>query len=363
MGADFFGLTRLLWKNGLRVAPSSWFDVSIDLTFSLANTGLRGLQALGYGRSVNRTELTAAPIFIIGHWRTGTTLLHELLSLDPRHRSPTTYECFLPNHFLLTERLLKSWSGFILPSTRPPDNVRMGWDKPQEDEFALCNLGVPSPYLTIAFPNERPQFSEYFELDQLSPSQRTRWKRALLTFFKQLTYRRGGRLLLKSPTHTFRLPTLHEMFPDARYINVVRNPFEIFPSTVRLWKSLYAVHGYQRPQNDGLEEFVLATFERLHERLESTRQLIEERRLVDVRYEDLVRDPVAELRSIYERLELGEFRDVEPSLRQYAAEHADYRPNRHSLSGEHREQIAQRWQAYFERYGYSLQPDAAEITS
>ena len=70
--------------------------------------------------------------------------------------------------------------------------------------------------------------------------------------------------MLKSPPHTFRLPMLQQMFPQARYIHLVRDPYDVFPSTVRLWKSLYAAQGYQRPTYAGLEEQVLETFCRMY---------------------------------------------------------------------------------------------------
>ena len=124
------------------------------------------------------------PIFIIGHWRTGTTLLHELLWLDGRQRCPTTFECFTPNNFLISETLLKPWSGFTLPRRRPPDNMQMGWDLPQEDEFALCNMGVPCPYWGIAFPNQPRQADDYFELDRLDAFQRRRWQQRCGRFWR-----------------------------------------------------------------------------------------------------------------------------------------------------------------------------------
>ena len=52
------------------------------------------------------------------------------------------------------------------------DNMTAGWDCPQEDEFALCNMGLRSPYLTIAFPNHPPQDQEFFELAEVSPRAR-----------------------------------------------------------------------------------------------------------------------------------------------------------------------------------------------
>ena len=99
-----------------------------------------------------------------------------------------------------------------------------GWDRPQEDEFALCNMGVPSPYLTISFPNRPPQCDEYLDLAGLSPRRRERWKRGLMWFLKCVTLRQPKRIVLKSPQHTCRVKTLLEMFPRARFVHIVRNP-------------------------------------------------------------------------------------------------------------------------------------------
>src|SRR5262249_52547031 len=144
------------------------------------HTVLRHLQDLLYGEQVSRTSIDKAPIFIIGHWRSGTTLLHELMILDERHTCPNTYECLDPNHFLLTEWFFRRWVRFLMPSRRPMDNMAAGWERPQEDEFALCMLGVPSPYLTIAFPNNPPQHARYLDLEGLSPAELTSWKRSFL---------------------------------------------------------------------------------------------------------------------------------------------------------------------------------------
>jgi hypothetical protein len=78
-----------------------------------------------------KKELAQPPLFVLGHWRTGTTLLHELLALDTRHTCPTTYECFAPSHFLITEGAAIKLFGFLLPSRRPMDNMPIGWTLPQ----------------------------------------------------------------------------------------------------------------------------------------------------------------------------------------------------------------------------------------
>jgi hypothetical protein len=352
-GAEFFGLLRLLGKNRWRVRPSHLPLCLLDLMFALAHTSLRGIQSLLLGSRVKRVQLDPDPLFIVGHWRTGTTLVHELLALDPRHNFPTTFQCFVPNHFLLSERFLKRWTGFTLPANRPPDKMKMAWDLPQEDEFAICNLGVPSPYATIAFPNHPPQNQEYLELDTLSPPQLTRWKKTFLRFLKQLRYKRVGRIVLKSPTHTFRLPVLLELFPQAKFVYMVREPVAVFMSTVRLWKSLYVAHAYQKPDFRGVEQYVFATFTRMHQRWMETRQLVPPGNLVEVRFEDLLGDVSGQLESIYERLDLGPFEPVKPAVENYLAEHADYRANRYEAGAELKQEIYRQWKPYFDEYGYA----------
>jgi hypothetical protein len=235
------------------------------------------------------------------------------------------------------------------------DNMAAGWDCPQEDEFALCNLGLRSPYLTMAFPNHPPQNQEYFDLQSLSPRQRTRWQRGLTWFLKCLTVRSPGRIVLKSPPHTFRVNILLEMFPKARFIHIVRNPFVIFPSTINLWKRMYRNDGLQMPTYDGLDEHVFTTFTRMYDVFEHDRSLIPQGQLSEVRYEDLVAQPIEQMERIYRELDLGEFEQVRGKMAAYFAAKADYKTNRYQLPSELAAEVARRWAGYFDRYGYSKQ--------
>jgi hypothetical protein len=358
-GCDFFAWIRLLGRNRFRIHWSV-LNVVIYVTFvRMAHTLLRGVQNLIFGRRVSRTPIDQAPIFIIGHWRTGTTLLHEFLALDERHVGPSTYECMEPNHFLLTEGLVSRWLPFFSLSVRPMDNMAAGFNRPQEDEFALCNLGLPSPYLTVAFPNHPPQFEEYLDLEGLSPRALATWKRKFLRFLKQLTFKHNKRLVLKSPTHSCRIKTLLEMFPDARFVHIVRDPYVVFPSTVNLWKSLYITFGLQRPTFEGLEEHVLKTFDRVYDKIEEGKSLVDFDRFYELRYEDLVSDPVGEMAKMYDHLGLGGYEQMLPKLQAHLEGNADYRTNRYQMSDEQRAEVTRRWGRVIRQYGY----DAPAITA
>jgi hypothetical protein len=361
-GCEFFAWLRLLARNRFAVHPSYLYIAVIVTIVSFFHTLLRILQEAIYGRRVERTPITQPPLFIIGHWRTGTTLLHELLAQDERHAYPTTYQCLEPNHFLLTERLITRWLGFLVPKRRPIDNMAAGFDRPQEDEFALCMLGAGSPYGTIAFPNHPPQGQKYLDLEGLSPRALRTWNKAFLRFLQQITFKDPKRLVLKSPPHTCRIRVLERLFPGALFVHIVRDPYVVFSSTVNTWKTLYRLHGLQKPTFAGLEEHVFATGLRLYDKLDQTRALVEPQRFYELRFEDLVRDPLEVMRALYEHLRLGQFDRVRPRLERYLASVAGYETNRYPLTPERRAEISRRWGSIIRRYGYADQPAAAPVS-
>ena len=351
-GSDFFAWLRLLGRNGCRVHWSRWYVLVAVTIVSFFNTLLGLLQWLIFGRKLRRTEITEAPIFIIGHWRTGTTHLHELIIQDPRFGYPNTYQCMEPNHFLLSEWLFTRLFRFLMPKHRPMDNMKAGFDRPQEDEFALCMLGAPSPYLTIAFPNHPPQYTEYYDLEGLPPGALNRWKRTLKNFLKALTYKTGKQLVLKSPPHTARVKILKDMFPRAKFIHIVRDPQVVFASTVNMWKAMFRSHGLQRPTFAGLEEMVFDNFLRLHARLEEAKAVLDSDQFFDLKYEDLIRDPEGQLQALYDHFQWQGFEDCKPRVRAYLAGLRGYETNHYDLDENLKEKIRRRWGKIISQHGY-----------
>ncbi|MEI7684175.1 MAG: sulfotransferase [Planctomycetota bacterium] len=355
-GCNVSAWTRLLIKNRFAVHPSRLYIAVIVTVMSVTHSVLGWLQTLIYGRAVNATKLAAPPIFILGHWRNGTTLLHELMIQDPRFAYPTTYQCVDPNHFLLTESLFTKLFGFLLPHERPMDHMKAGWDRPQEDEFALCMLGVPSPYTSIAFPNSPPHDQDYLDLERVPAPALARWKQALTRFLQQITYKTGKRIVLKSPPHTARIKALKEMFPGALFVHIMRDPYVVFASTVNLWRTLDEVQGFQAPNHAGLEERVFETFNLMHARLEEGKRLLPVEQFFELRYEDLVQDPVATLQNVYDHLQLGGWEAMEPRLKEFVATLRGYETNKYQQTPSQRDEITRRWGDVIQRYGYD-RPD------
>lgn len=343
---------KLASKNHFRIRPGRWGMTVSATCYGIFNSTFGGIQRLFFRRKIEETAIEQPPIFILGHWRSGTTYLHELLSLDERFCTPNYYQCLAPMHFLVTEAVISRVCWWMVPRQRPMDNMEAGFKHPQEDEFALCNLGVPTPYLRMAFPNEPAPYLEYLNMEGVPQEDRKRWKDTLVNFAKSITYAYDKPIVFKSPPHTGRIEILLEAFPDARFVHIARHPYELFASTMRLWKTLDEIQGFQFPNNVGREEYVFDCFERMYRGYERQRRLIPAGRLYEIRYEELTADPLEEMRKVYEKLDLGEFENVQPRLEEYLKDHQDYQRNQHVLAAEIREQIDRRWGDYMERFCY-----------
>lgn len=361
-GITFWGWIKVMADHRFKIAPRRLGMAILITLIGLFNSFLALIQKLVYGRKIARTALVDDPIFIIGHWRSGTTLLHEMFILDPRFGFPDSYACFAPNHFLVSRWFLAPLVGLLMPKMRPIDNMPFDWNRPQEDEFALCNMGVPSPYLSLIFPNEPPRYDAYLTLEDVPQRELERWKKAFLTFLKAVTIQCGKRIVLKSPPHTCRIKVLLEMFPRAKFVHIYRDPLAVYPSTINLWKRLSKDEGLQVPHYQGLEERVLTTFCRMYEAFERARPLVPTGQLAEVSYEALVADPEREMERLYRELDLGDFETIRPRLREFIAERSNYKRNKFELDPAVQREIAHRWRFFFEKYGYPL-PESHDLAS
>ncbi len=212
---------QLLRAGRFRIHPSR-IGPLIGVSFAAPiNSLLAGTQRVLFGRKLAAAEFHGPPVFIVGHWRSGTTLLHELMVRDDRLSSPSTFQCFVPSHFHVSEWFFRRFAWWLLPGKRPMDNMAAGFDHPQEDEFALLVLGMPSPYRRIAFPNQGPVDLDYLDFDGVPQEDVDRWLAALRQFLLSVSSATGRPLVVKSPTHTGRIG---QLAPSSRKPNSSTSP-------------------------------------------------------------------------------------------------------------------------------------------
>ena len=351
------GMTVSHWykqaaKGHFNAAVSGIPMFAIISGLSLLNSGFSVLQSLFYGKKIRDVTIDKQPIFVIGHWRSGTTLLHEYMMRDPQFTCSDTYSCFCPTHFLHTRHYMRPMVSILMPKKRPMDNMATGFDHPQEDEFALCALGLGSPYLNILFPNNPPIDAEYLTLKNLSEQDQQQWLDGLEYYLRCLTVADNKQIVLKSPPHTGRIRTILKRFPNAKFVHIHRNPYTLFASTYNLWIELSKVHGVQRPKGIGLEEQVFAQFETMYQSFSEDLEILKPDQFVEVAFTDLTSNPVRELEKIYTTLAIENFESVGKNFEQFAGTQKNYKKNRFEIAPDLEEKISQRWKWYINRYAY-----------
>lgn len=324
-------------------APRLFFNTSMSLLNSLAAPFEERL----HGKEVNGQEIEA-PVFILGHWRSGTTHLHNLLACDPRFTTPTLFQTLYPQTFLVYQRFHHHFQGLV-PTTRLIDNIQFGFDRPQEEEFALANSCGLSPYLGWIFPQRQSEFDRFLTLESMNEGERERWRRQLTTFLKKVAINRPGRLLCKSPTHTARIRHLLDLFPDASFVHISRDPVQVYQSTLHLHRVMWKTTSVESTKDIPLEEQVLKRYRTLYTAYLRDRELVESGRLISIRFEDLEVRPLRTLKKIYAQLNLGSFSSVSPRVESYLASLLTYQKNRYPpISDSERERVEQNWNPLYQ---------------
>ena len=341
---------RLLWKHRFAIDPLYWPRATFMSGISVINSIVRRRENRTYSLKVVDVNIKP-PVFILGHWRSGTTHLHNLLAVDRQTAYPTAYQVLNPHTFLSTEKY--SRLVFVSPKTRIIDNMSFGSEVPLEDEFAICGT-LRSPYLGWVFPRAADHYERYLTFRGIPEEEIAEWKTALLLFYKKLTWKYDRPLLLKSPPHTCRIRLLLDMFPDARFVHIYRNPYTVFQSTKQQYCRTLRTMTLQSVDFQHLDAQIIRRYKSMYDVFFEERALIPEGRLHEVRFEELEKDPVGQVRKIYERLNLPGFDTIQSSLQRYVDSLADYRKNQYpELPSSLRREIAQAWQQSFEQWGYT----------
>jgi len=297
-----------------------------------------------------RGSVPHPPVFVLGFWRSGTTLLHELFCCDPRFGFPSTYACLNPSHFLLSEAWAKRRDA--RQTSRPMDSMFYSWTAPQEDEFALLAVGAPSPYEALIVPSLMRQPKALLDLRQRTSPEQQRWVEALQSFLRQLTVQQRKAMVLKSPPHGFKLPLLLSLFPQARYVVIERNPYEVFASNLKLWPTLLDLYAVESWSAEEIERFVLEAYI-LHEAaISEGLSMARPGQVASIRYEELVADPIGQMERLYRDLKLANFDVAREPLTKHAHAVAGHTRNRFVLSSAQKARMESVWGSFLKAKHY-----------
>jgi hypothetical protein len=344
---------KLLRENRFGVDPAYWHRAAFITLASGMNSYFRRKEDRLFHKKAAETAIQP-PIFILGHWRSGTTHLHNLLARDTRRFAfANTYQVVNPHTFLLTEETNTRRFAWMVPETRPMDAMALNFQSPQEDEFAPCLMSLRSLYLGISFPRSEDEYGRYLTFEGVPELEIAQWKAAFIWFLKKLSFKYQRPLVLKSPPHTARIRLLLEMFPDARFVHIHRHPYQVFRSCRHYYDTATWFSYLQRPDLSRVDDRIIARYTRLHDAFFAGRDLIPAGRFHEMSFDELERAPVESVRMLYEKLGLENFGSFEPELRNYVKSIDGYRKNRFDeLEPAMRERIAREWKRSFDEWNY-----------
>lgn len=336
---------------GMLMLPVYYLQLVFGFPFAL-------LQGLLFNKKIAEAHIAPDPIFILGHYRCGTTLLQKLLASDRRFGCLTNYDALLPNaNLLFGRKMIPFFQGLInLFRIKNPffhDSILWLEEPAEEDDYLMNKASPYSAYWGLVFPR---RWREWLNgtAQICDPVYVEGWKKEYLATLRYASYKQGGRpLVLKSPPNTGRVSWLLDMFPKARFVFLYRNPFHVYYSTRNMWKrAILKYYSVQDLPDAPLEEVILSHFEFLIGRYEAEKGLIPKGQLVELSYEALVEDPFGSLERIYREMDIPLHEAARSDLSAALAREKAYQVFQHQYEEAEMKKIGERWKAFIDRWGY-----------
>ena len=346
---------RLLWRYGRQFDAAQWPRAIRITLFVMATIPIRVFERLRFGLAIRRHRLSEPPIFIIGHWRSGTTNMHNLMLQDPQFASVTMLHCAIPSGFLTWEWLARWILSRRLPKSRPMDAVPLGIDEPMSEDFALAGLTHMSHYLNYFFPQIAEQtFRETVLFEGVNHFDVAHWSDHYEYLLQKVSYASGGkRLLLKNPPNLGRIPEVLRRYPDAKFIQVYRNPWLVHASTMKLMQSFMEDLAFQTHDPAAIEQFISLRFQLIMEKWFADRDLIPRTHLIELRHEDIIACPMQVVETIYQQFGLTTWPVMQPKLKTYVDTLVGYKNNEYVFDEAYLNRIAPHIGPVAEKLGYS----------
>lgn len=354
-GGNFSVLVKLLIDNKFSINVRH-IPTVIALTFSnLMNLPFIGLQKLFFGRKIKNTEIKIDPVFVIGHWRSGTTFLANLLTRDEQFGFFNILQTYHPSTYIFLKPIMHFFGKKVIPKQRPQDNIKIALDLPQEEDYAVANRSIYSMIHFIAFPkNYKKYYHKFGVFNGITDRELDKWKKVYINELKKATFSAGGKqLVIKTPINTARIEVLLKMFPDAKFVHIHRNPYKVCLSTQKVYRNFFPLYDLQYQATDAeLERVQLEVYEALYKKYFDERILIPKGNLIEVSYDDLTSNPLEVLKKIYGDLDMPGFDAALPNFKKFVDAEKTYKTHTYPTDRELLRRIRDRIGFAFDEFGY-----------
>ena len=161
------------------------------------------------------------------------------------------------------------------------------------------------------------------------------------------------RLLLKNPHNTARIKILKDMFPNAKFIFIHRNPLEVYQSTEHLYKKTIRSQFLQDFSDEEISECIIKCYELLMKQYLELKNNIPKGQLTEISFNELSVNPLSTLERIYLELNIDGFENTKPKFESYIQDQKNYRKNKFiELPDALKNKLKNRWGFAFKAWNY-----------
>jgi hypothetical protein len=323
--------------------------------FSILTWPLQLLQRIVYFFKVRKVSFEGKePVFVLGHWRSGTTHIHYLLSKDPQFGFLSNFQSFFFNissfGYGWLDRLLSPHTVQV----RPQDNMDFTVMAPQEEEQVVSNISDSASVHSFYFPHNQQYFDKFNLFEGIKEKELKNWKRAYLYVLKGITnMAKGKRLIIKNPNNTGRIQQLLALFPNAKFVYIHRNPFSVYLSTLHLYRVVLNDQSFQDIDLKMNQDMIINNYKKIQQAYLRDRHLIPEGNLVEVSYDQIGEGSLDMFKEIYQKLGLKTLDEALPKVKTYLSTIKNYKKNKFiPIEEEMVARIQKEWKFAFDEFGY-----------
>lgn len=321
---------------------------------------LRWIELAMYNKKISQHSITKDPIFILGFYRSGTSYLHEFLTKDDRIGYHSNFQMVLPEIMLSSEKILLPVFEFISRSFNLRDSVHrvpLSFRFPGEEDATMTTSvnprGVQWGYF---FPKKMNEyFQKYVLFENIPESEFEAWKQEFVFLLKKISLANHNKqLVLKSPPNTARIKLLLSLFPNAKFIFIHRNPYEVYVSNKKFWKVIQNTYALGGTKSVDINSIILDTYSQMMHRYLLEKDLIPEGQLIEIPYEDIIQKPLASLRKIYETIHLDDFDYCENKMKLFVEGRKNFVRLEHEIPTDERKEVSEKLEPFIKHWNYTL---------